>query len=213
MSLWIHLNVLSSSGLRERSDFQQAIDATNNVLVSNGISPYEYPYDLKMPDVGLPEIDGSRSDLSQLRYVAAMLLHNEDWLPPLNFKRYSSEMIPRDLNEEIANKNRSHLICNSHGKYIPVDFGDSFLPPYFLRSIGSSLALKNEIESLAKKLNVTLGRNKHDVEQLIESMIDRNWETDDDSGSDLLLTSKIMMMRIYEVVLASIEYNLIILMD
>lgn len=206
MSLWIHLKILGSPHLRDRRSFQQSLDLINERLISVGLPTYRYPFELNLASLSLPEIDTSRSELTQLKYVAAMLSEDENWIPTSDFKRFSSNQIPIYLKEKIVIENKSHLLCNYHGKYIPLDFGGTVLPPRFLESIGSSINLKNEMELLANQLNLKLVDSMCDADHLINTMVD---ELEDDP----LLMSKIIMIRFYSVVVASIRYNLIICMD
>jgi hypothetical protein len=203
MSLWIHFEIPSSN---DCISFKEAIDIINESLLSAGLPTYDYNFGIDIHKIRLPEIDGSRSDLSQLKYVAAMLLENSKWIPDSNFKRFSSNHIPSYLKEKILIEDRSHLICNYHGKYIPIDFKEAYLPAGFIQSLGSSINLKKELEILAENLNLKLEKHTNDIDVTIDKIIE-------ELGDDPLFMSKIMLLRLYNIVVISIRYNLIICMD
>jgi hypothetical protein len=206
MSLWIHLKILELHNFNHKKSFLESLNVTNEILTSAGLPSYRYPNELDTTNIDLPEIDTSRSGLEQLKYVAAMLLEDINWIPSSEFNQFSSNQIPTYLREKIKIEKISHLIWNDYGNYIPVDFGETSLSPEFLRLIGSSINLKNEMESLASKLKLNLTEYTCNIDGVINSMMD---ELEDDP----LFMSKIMMIRFYNVVLASIKYNLIICMD
>lgn len=206
MSLWIHLKTPNSYNLKERKSFQNFIDIINENLTSIGLPCYQYNFEIDIDTIKLPEIDGSRAELAQLKYVAAMLLSDNNWTPSPSFKKFSSNQIPPDLKERLINENKSHLICNNYGKYVPIDFSKVSLPPGFINLIGSSISLKNELELLANNLNLSLKNYIYDIDAVLDEMID---ELQDDP----LFMSKIMLVRFYNLVNISIKHNLVICMD
>jgi hypothetical protein len=206
MSLWIHLKVMKFQNFRYKKSFIEDINVTNESLSAAGLPMYQYPFDLDITNLELPEIDGSRNELCHIQHISIMLSENSNWIPSSEFNQFSSNKIPDDLIGKTRIENRSHLAWNNYGKYIPVDFGRTSLSSEFLTMIGSSVNLKNEMESLASKLKLNLGEYTSDIDSRIHSIID---ELEDDP----LFVSKIMLIRFYNIVLASIKYNLIICMD
>lgn len=206
MSLWIHLKIPNSYSSKDQTSFQDFIDFINENLTSIGLPCYQYNFTIDINTIKLPEIDGSRAELAQLKYVAAMLFSDINWTPSPSFKKFSSNQIPPDLKERFMSESKSHLICNNYGKYVPIDFRKVSLPPRFINSIGSSISLKNELELLANNLNLSLKNCMYDIDAILDEMID---ELQDDP----LFMSKIMLVRFYNIVNNSIKYNLVICMD
>jgi hypothetical protein len=210
MSLWIHLNVLESSDLRDRRILQDRVDSVNIALEGAGLPPYIYPSAQDFTHVELPEMNGSSSDLSRLKHAAAMLMHASSWETDEDFFRiYGIKYnIPSDLRRQILSANKSHLLCNHYGIYVPIRFGDN-LGDISLQEMGSSINLVEELELLAALLKLKLPDSIYNVKQLDSFLSDL---IDFDTG-DPLLDVKISAVVLYNVALASVEYNLIICRD
>jgi hypothetical protein len=210
MSLWIHLEILKSSDLRDRRIFQDRVDSINAALEGADLPPYIYPFAQDFTHVELPEMNGSSSDLSQLKNAAAMLMHESSWTTDKDLGVHGTgpNHMSSDLRSQILSKNKFHLICNYYGVYVPIRFSDN-PKGISLQQIGSSINLAEELKLLASHMKLKLPDSICDekrMEDFLSDLIDFDI-------SDPLLEVKITTTRLYNIVLASIEYNLIIRRD
>jgi hypothetical protein len=204
MSLKIYLD---NPELGDSKKFNESNIALNQALTSINLPEYEYNYDLAMNLLVDPTIYCKGFDLQFLRYIAAEFLEEPEWSPGSRFEEFLlTRRIPNFLLDDGA-RLKSHLIHHyaSCGCYVPLDFGMKEVPLNFLLEIGSSIALKNELENLALKLNLNLESNIMNADELEEKRIN--------SLDSVFWRAELMLLKMHNLATASIECNLIILLN
>ena len=187
---------------KEFCQFQKKISNINKLLIECDLPVYQYPFKLQSEKYILPSLVCWPSDLDYLKFVGAQLKENPDWTPN---KDFVGQRISVDLKRKFIAENKSHLICHENytGFYIPVDFKDKCLPDMFLRSLGSSISLRDELAWLACKLKLNVKKYNPDFEVLYK---EREYEFKDDP----LGFEKMLLLYLYNISLASVIHNLII---
>lgn len=183
----------------------QTIIEINQYLDEAGLPNYHLVPNLIPYDIPLPWIRWSWSDFNDLRYLAVKLIENLSLTGDcvIDYPEIRAEL----LNEQ-TEKNDSHLICHSpyYGYFVPVDFQNVALPDHFLNYIGSSINLRNELEDIADKLELDLGIYTPNFELLYQQRYE-------EFHNDSLGFEKFLILYLYNLVIASVKYNLIIEMS
>jgi hypothetical protein len=202
MSLIISLAQKTKNNLHYHKYLDQTFLYLNKILMSAGLPIYQYAPKMLSQETVLPWMKCWPSDLDYLKFIAAQLKENPNWNPDKNFV---GQRISVDLKRKFIAENKSHLICHENytGFYIPVDFKDKCLPDMFLRSLGSSISLRDELAWLACKLKLNVKKYNPDFEILYK---EREYELKDDP----LGFEKMLLLYLYNLSLASVTHNLII---
>ncbi|MBE9207932.1 hypothetical protein IQ244_15650 [Nostoc sp. LEGE 06077] len=175
----------------------------NNVLQQQGLPTHQEAFGEWVQNLEFPQLSWSYSTIHYLRYFAARFIENRGWNPTVEDS--NKKDIPTYLGDYIFELKKSHLICHSdcNGYYLPIDFEtviyDQNLPGYWL---GSSIYLVKELEYLAELLSFNLGEFTPNLNKVYEQ---RKEELD--NKSDFLSVHKSLLLDLYNVAQASVEYG------
>jgi hypothetical protein len=197
----LSIDILSKKS-HSKDFLDESIVNINQELDFHGLPKYKYPLNELPKDIQFPWICWSSSDFSNLQYFAVKV---KEKLKLEYDDVFDDRDIKFELMKEHWKKNQSHLICHSTyiGFYVPLDFKGATLPDGFLETIGSSISLRNELIEISDHINFDLGEYTPDLEVLYER---RRVELEEDP----LRYEKSLVLSMYNMTLASINYNLII---
>jgi hypothetical protein len=180
------------------------LNSINHTLHSYNLPEYKRPHKPNINGELLPSLVWRTSNFTHLQYIYVKLKEG------LSLELDEVYDDP-EIKLELLNKHRligeSHLICHGYfyGYYVPIDFKDVKLPSSDLLSLGSSINLRNELLEIASKINFDL--EKHIVLDSIpiHEKIPKMLEDD-----ELLSYEENLVLELYVMALASIEYDLVI---
>jgi hypothetical protein len=190
----------------------------NSILYLYNISKYKQqlkPENVFYGITSLPSLEWRTSYFTHLQYTYLKLKEGLG-LEPNDI--YDDPEIKLELLSKYRLLGKSHLICHSYfyGYYVPVDFKDVNLQGSDLLSLGSSINLQNELLEIALYLDFDLNKwffsnliisNEKIPKILNEDELFRYAET---VGLEIFGYEKGLLLQLYNVVLASIKYDLII---
>lgn len=196
--------------------FKTRAEEINKELSFYGLPNYEPNYNIfaeiingniMLPGDSEPGIDLSRSDkriLHQLKTIALELEYNPQWTPGDN-SLFVNQPIYLDLLKEVFGDKQSHFIYHNNysGCYVTLSFNNISVPYDFIFNIGSSINLAQELREVADKLNLELGDYTPDLVPLARKRYDELIE-------DPIGDAKFMLLELYNMAIASIKYNLIL---
>lgn len=191
----------------EKSDYfiDQTTTGINEMLKTIGILNYKFTAKNIQNDIVLPWVKLSRTSINYLKNVFLELEYNPHWTPESGSLFIGESMFFFDLAKEIFGEKKSHFVWNRHlgNCYVPVEFQNIYVPDEFLRNLGSSINLCNELKELANKLKLDLGDYTPDFELLYEQRVC-------EFENDILGNEKMFILYLYNFCLASIKYDLLI---
>ncbi|WP_107667717.1 hypothetical protein [Cyanothece sp. BG0011] len=197
--------------------FQETVFCINEKLSCYGLPNYKPYYNFeeisKHQNIILPSRDNlpgidlylsKKTILHKLKTIAIELEYNPQWTPEKE-SLFIGEPIYPDLIGEVFDRKQSHFILHFDfcGYYVPIDFDDISVPDSFLWTIGFSINFCNELKEIADKLKLDLGNYTPDFNILYEKRFD-------ELADDVLYYEKFMLLELYNIALASIDYNLLI---
>ncbi|NET91149.1 MAG: hypothetical protein F6K45_24170 [Kamptonema sp. SIO1D9] len=153
----------------------------------------------------LPRIRLSPSDLNFLKNLFLELEYNSNWSINNNYLFIGEKVFFEDIATDILKDKKSHLIShyNFCGYYVPIDFQGFSVPNEFLKYIGSSINLIDELKCMANKINLDFGNYTPDLKVVYNQRIN-------EFENDFLGFEKLLILYLYNICLASIKYNLVI---
>ena len=189
----------------ENSFVESTIDFINQDLYSLDLPVYTHPVDFNLHEVELPYINWSYSKFASLRRFVLKIKEGISLEPDDVFDHPE---IQAELMDKYVRNGESHLFshCDFDGYFVPVEFGNRELPNAFLFNIGSSLRLNIELLEVAEKINLNLGSYTSNFTLLYDQRID-------EIENDLLGVEKFHLLCLYNLSLASIMYNLVIIIS
>ena len=184
------------------SSFNSTINFINQELCSFNLSEYIYLDNIDDYELELPQISWSYRTFGMLRDLIIKVKEGISLEPDDVFDHPE---IKSELWKKYIDKGESHLICHCDykGFFVPINFHSRKLPGTFLSTIGSSMNLRNELVEIAGSLDFTLGNYNPNHTLLYE-------QRENELESDPLGHEKFLVLRLYNMAVASIMYNLVI---
>jgi hypothetical protein len=192
--------IISVDYVGEDRSGQEYADYINHALREMGVLSYRMHPKLLSGNLDLPCLFTKSHNIDCLQFIASELEENPEWKPN---KDFVSQPIDSAVKRKFILNNRSHLICHSSafGCYIPIDYQGFLLPSEELFTCGSSFNLCRELESIANTLGFDLGHYNPDFDLLKEQRYN-------ELINDPLFNEKMTILYLYNMCLASIEYQL-----
>jgi len=182
----------------------ELLNSINYILRLYNLPEYKRPDKPNLNTELLPSLVWRTSNFTHLQYIYVKLKEGLSLEPD---EVYDDPEIKLELLNKHKLIGESHLICHAYynGYYVPIDFKDVKLPSSDLLSLGSSINLRNELLEIASKIN--FGLEKHIVLDSIpiHEKIPKMLEDD-----ELLSYEENLVLELYVMALASIEYDLVI---
>lgn len=196
----LSIDLLAVSDPYRFKELKKEVARINEALEEENLPTYNGP-NLWQQGIDAPGMDWLYSESEPLEFLAAKFIENPSWIPPINRQDYS--IISGISYHKIIQERKSHIVGmpNTFGYYVPVYF--DFPLWHKCPMLGSSIALRDELQCLAIKLNLDLGEYTPDFGVL-------RAKREQELEKDAFGLEKWTLLCLYNLAIASIRYDSII---